>query len=269
MAPVEFPPHIHPTLEIEDLESYSTDEEEDTNYKYSRGDDCGRLLGKSDEVLALLAHLPYVRCSWENPAEIAPGSNVADWPVLITRLSQSLGQGPDASFEQARSIRLATEGTFYRISPPHVVGLITSRDEAMVLDTKHGIIHWEDCPGLIDSGRHSQPNVDWSDFDDGVPEEEAEWRYGASAWTIPDFFEVLKEQFINLHWLPISFFALRAFADGDYPGEEGMMAMLRETYQQHGWPDLAVYRKSDCLKAVKKTMAERYPESVCYRGEGP
>src|SRR5688572_25542604 len=92
-------------------------------------------LGKSDEVLALLARLPYVRCSWENPAEIAPGCTVADWPRYITLLSST-------QQEDGHSIRLRTEGTFHSFSPPHVVGLIASRDQAMVLDTKHGIIHW-------------------------------------------------------------------------------------------------------------------------------
>ncbi|KAK3297830.1 uncharacterized protein B0H64DRAFT_373128 [Chaetomium fimeti] len=218
--------------------------------------------GKSDEVLALLAHLPYIRCSWENPAEVAPGCTVADWPDLITSLSKPLR--PGESVTQARSVRLATEGTFCDISPSHVVGLTTSLDQAMVLDTKHGIIHWEDCPGRIDFGGHCKTNVDWSELDDGVSQEEADWRYGATAWTIPDFFEVLKDQFIRLNWLPISHFTVRE-AQGEYHGEEGMMAMLKDTYRQHGWPDLTVYSKSDCVKAVKKAMAEGYPESVCYR----
>ncbi|KAH6851102.1 hypothetical protein B0I37DRAFT_373202 [Chaetomium sp. MPI-CAGE-AT-0009] len=221
--------------------------------------------GKSDEVLALLAHLPYVRSSpyvlssWEIP-EVAPGCTVADWPHLITLLSST-------QQEDAYSLRLHTEGTFHSFSPPHVVGLIDSQDQAMVLDTKHGIIHWEDCPGRINYGGHCKINVDWADLDDGVPQEEADWRYGAIAWTISDFFEVLKDQFVQLDWLPIGHFTLRAPADGEYPGEEGMMVMLQDFYRQHGWPDLAAYRKTDCLKAVKKAMAERYPESVCYRTE--
>ena len=98
-----------------------------------------------------------------------------------------------------------------------------------------------------------------------MPEEEADWRYGATAWTIPDCFEVLKYQFTNLHWIPISFFALRAPAGGEYAGEDGMMAMLHDIYRQHGWPDLTVYRKADCLKAVKTAMKERHPGSTCYR----
>lgn len=224
-----------------------------------------RSFGKSDEVIALLAHLPYIRCSWEDSAQISLGSAAANWPDLITLLSKPLPPGD--TMTRAEEVRLYTEGTFYRISPPHVIGLIRNRDEAMVLDTKHGVIHWEDCPGRINYGGHCKVNIDWSELDpdETVSQEEADWRYGATAWTVSDFFEVLKDQFIQLHWLPISSFSLRAFVDKDYHGEEGMMAMLRETYRKHGWPDLAVYRKSDCLKAVKKAMAEKYPDSVCYR----
>jgi hypothetical protein len=222
-------------------------------------------LGKSDEVIALLAHLPYIRGDWDDAAQITPGSSVADWPDLITLLSEPLPPGDGMT--RAEEVRLYTEGTFCRISPPHVVGLIRNRDQAMVLDTKHGVIHWEDCPGKVRHGEHCKVSVDWSELDpdETVSQEEADWRYDATAWTVSDFFEVLKDQFIHLHWLPISSCSLRTFVDVDYPGEEGMMAMLRETYREHGWPDVPIYPKSDCLEAVKKAMSERYPDSVCYR----
>ncbi|KAK4233823.1 hypothetical protein C8A03DRAFT_38435 [Achaetomium macrosporum] len=92
--------------------------------------------------------------------------------------------------------------------------------------------------------------------------------YSAVSTAIPfeisDFFKLLKDQFVHLDWIPISPFTVRDGHDRDWPHEEGMMAMLEDIYRQHGWPDLAVYRKSDCLKAVQKAMAERYPESCCY-----
>ena len=223
-----------------------------------------RSFGKSDEVIALLAHLPYIRWSWEDPAEIAPDSKVADWRDLITLLSKPLP--PGKGITRAQEVRLYTEGALCDISPPHVVGLIRSRYEAMVLDTKHGVIHWEDCPGRINGGEHCKVSVDWSELDpDDTVSKEADWRYEATAWTVSTFFEVLKDQFIQLQWLPISPFSVRAFKYSDYRGEEGMMAMLQETYREHGWPDLAVYRKSDCLEAVKKAMTERYPNTLSYR----
>ncbi|KAK4157146.1 hypothetical protein C8A00DRAFT_30003 [Chaetomidium leptoderma] len=225
-------------------------------------------LGKSDEVLALLAHLPYIHLPLDRPPEVAPGCDVANWSDLVTRLA--IPVAPGNSRTRGEELRFFTEGTFSKISPPHVVGLIMSCDpcEAMVLDTELGIIHWEECPGRIDFGATCRTSLDWN-LDDEASQEEADWGHSATAWTIPDFFEVLKEQFILLHWIPISHFEVRDVPQyGDYASddhEKGMMPMLQDIYRQHGWPDLAVYRKSDCLATVKKAMAEKYPESSCYR----
>ncbi|KAL2132279.1 hypothetical protein VTI74DRAFT_3993 [Chaetomium olivicolor] len=117
-----------------------------------------RSLGKSDEVLALLAHLPYIRHPIvglsEEAAEVAPDSTVADWSHLIPHIS------PDGNPYGVESLRILTEGAFAYISPPHVVGLIRSLYEAMVLDTELGIIHWQDCPGRINWGDRCKISVD-------------------------------------------------------------------------------------------------------------
>ncbi len=42
-----------------------------------------------------------------------------------------------------------------------------------------------------------------------------------------------------------------------------MLDMLKEIYRQHGWPDLAVYRKAECMAAVQKAMKENYPFFAC------
>lgn len=39
-----------------------------------------------------------------------------------------------------------------------------------------------------------------------------------------------------------------------------MVLMLREIYHEHGLPDLAAYRKVDCLRAVREAMAAKYPD---------
>lgn len=44
-----------------------------------------------------------------------------------------------------------------------------------------------------------------------------------------------------------------------------MMPMLYNIYRQYSWPDLAAYRKSDCIEAVRKARAEKYPVSCCYQ----
>jgi hypothetical protein len=103
-------------------------------------------------------------------------------------------------------------------------------------------------------------------LDDEVPEEEADWRRDADAWAIADVFEVLKDQFRQLHWLPISCYVVRS-AEDELHHEKGMMSMLQDIYRQHGWPEFDVYRKSNCLDAVRKALAEKYPESTDYRDE--
>jgi hypothetical protein len=191
---------------------------------------------------------------------LAPGCTVADWSNLLARPSN-----PTDPNKPGQPFRIFTEGTFADISPPHVIGLTISRDEAMVLDTELGVIHWQDCPSRIEWGENRRTHVE-RDLDDEVPEEEANWRRGATAWAIPDIFETPKDELRQLNWIPICHCTVRNVPDGDYHHEEGMMSMLQDIYREHGWPDLAVYRKSDCLEAVQKAMSERYPESSCCRG---
>ncbi|OLN87543.1 hypothetical protein CCHL11_06201 [Colletotrichum chlorophyti] len=223
--------------------------------------DALRTLGKSDEVLQLLAHLPYIRSprNWHNDAEAAPECILAEWQDLIAYLSPGSVTGGE-------DMRIASEGaTFASLAPSHVFGLgFGGRDNAvMVLDTKLGIIHWEDCPARIEWGNWKEQAL--YEPDDDVPEEEAHWRYSAAAWAIPDFFEVLKDQFRTLNWIPISPYTVRSAASCGGPQEEGMASTLQDIYHEHGWPDLATYRKAECLEAVKKVLLERYPDSVCIR----
>jgi hypothetical protein len=97
-------------------------------------------------------------------------------------------------------------------------------------------------------------------LDGEVIREELKWRQSAGAWVIPDFFEAIKDEFRSLNWVPISPYSVRGKRDGNE------MSMLKDIYRQHGWPDLAAYRKRECLKAVRKALAENFPDSVCYRG---
>jgi hypothetical protein len=41
-----------------------------------------------------------------------------------------------------------------------------------------------------------------------------------------------------------------------------MLAVVQEIYRKHGWPDLKVYRKKECLEAVLKAIRKRYPDAV-------
>lgn len=220
-----------------------------------------KLLGKSDEVLSLLAHLPYIRSpgNWTSDADAASMCLFADWPDLIDTLTRD----PTA----AEFIRVRTEGDLGKLDVPHVIGLASGPydNPVMVLDTEFGIIHWQECPFEIlkEYGESSVP-YDW---DDDMDEKEVEWREDAVRWAIPEFFEILKDQFKKLHWAPISPRSVRG------PGtlglnEEAILAKLRYIYRQHCWPDLAVYDKARCLETVDRALAESYPDDVCIRRRG-
>lgn len=94
-------------------------------------------------------------------------------------------------------------------------------------------------------------------------EKEAEWRNEA-VWSIPNFFELLKNQFKKLHFIPICSMEVIAEYGRDAEEEEGMREMLRGIYREHGWPDLNQYRKEQCLKAVGRAMRMHYPGRAGY-----
>ena len=95
------------------------------------------------------------------------------------------GQGDD--------VRLVTEGLSYPDIPSSAFGLLDGgrNTPSIVLDTKFGIVHWEECPS--DLFRDSPVEHITEDFEDYTPVEEHDWRGNGVAWPIPDFFEMLKE----------------------------------------------------------------------------
>jgi hypothetical protein len=38
-----------------------------------------------------------------------------------------------------------------------------------------------------------------------------------------------------------------------------MIETLRSIYREYGWPDLNIYCKEECMKAVREVMKERFP----------
>lgn len=228
-------------------------------------------LGKSDEVLSLLARLPYIRCpgSWNYEVDAVPYYSFEDWRYLFEELDQG---------SKGKDLRRLTEGwDLADLSLPHVFGLAHATGVAspvIVLDTELGIVHWEDYTCLYEIGRNraradweelKKDRLDLDELDDVVSQAEADWRYSASAWAIPDFFEVLKDEFRSLNWVPVSPYTVCSSREG--PHEVGMKSMIKDIYRQYGWPDLAAYRKTECLEAVRKALAENFPDSVWVRGE--
>ncbi|KAK1767570.1 hypothetical protein QBC33DRAFT_569894 [Phialemonium atrogriseum] len=192
-------------------------------------------LGKTNEVILLLRHLPYLRAA--NSRALSLGRTNSDELRVCS-------EDPEISEDV----------------PAHVVGLTSGGDEdtpVFLLDTELGIVH---CPGCNDGMRHNpsrEPVLD--DPYDWAPENEAEWRADAPAWGIADFFEVLKDQFRELHFIPITSRNVVDIWATLHPSADGMVAMVQSIYRTHGWPNLERYRKRECLEAVQKALQERYP----------
>jgi hypothetical protein len=208
-------------------------------------------LGKTDEVIMLLRHLPYLRSTVDgnDSVEAGPsGCRFHNWLENIRLLGCS---GVD--FE---SLIVMSEDSYYMEEiPPHVVGLVTSRHEAFLLDTELGVVYWIDCLSEIKANPSREPIQD--DSYDYAPEEEAEWR-AQPAWAIADFFELLKDQFRQQCFVPIS--SCKVY--DTYAGTltEGLLPVVQAIYREHGWPDLERYRKQKCLEAVRVMMEERFPD---------
>jgi len=209
-----------------------------------------RDMDKTSEVLELLRHLPYIRREFEDTdPEGSPRTHFADWPALASLVAD--GE------EDCDDLRLVTEGEeLCEILPPHVFSL-TNGDgaELFLVDTKLGIILWHQCPDEIKFNPSREPVFDDPyDYLEG-DEEQAGWRGDSRAWSIPDFFEILKDQFRELNYVPISSRTVKDATKGD----NEMLELVRGIYREHGWPDLDCYRKRECLKAVKEALKERYP----------
>jgi hypothetical protein len=211
-------------------------------------------LDKTEEVISLLCYLPYIRSPSDDrdKAQGAPWCYFADWQSDIHDLILSRASGEE--------LKIMSEGaSFYEDVPPHVFGLTSGgRDNPVYLiDTKLGIVHWPECPGGIKDDPSREPVED--DPYDYAPENEAEWRADAPAWAIADFFEILKDQFRELKFLPISSrLVLDVYATYG-PDSAGMINMVQDIYREHAWPDLQQYRKVECLEAVQKALEEHYP----------
>jgi hypothetical protein len=215
-----------------------------------------RGLGKTDEVIALLRHLPYI----SRPSDLimAHGSArcvFADWQ----RLATSCAGAPD---EAAAHLKWSSEEDFDGNVPSHVVGLTNggNYNSIFLLDTKLGIVHWRSCPH---KWRYYQVREKITDEpSEYAPENEEEWRDDAPAWAVADFFEILKERFRKLDFVPISSRNVLYAETRNREESQGVVLMVKEIYRAHGWPDLEAYRKDECLLAIRTAMEVQYPD-VC------
>jgi hypothetical protein len=210
-------------------------------------------LDKTDEVVLLLRHLPYMReFSNGDPPQGAPWCMFANWKACV----ENVNEGAD----YMAGLRTCSEGTEDHESiNAHVVGLtMGGRDNPVfLLDTQLGIVLWQECPYEI-SSQDAVVEVEDDPYDYAA-ENEADWRSACNTWTIPDFFEVLKDQFRKLNYIPMGWDEVKDVYATMGSDTEGMLAMLQDIYREHGWPDMERYRKQECLQAVHAALKKRYP----------
>ncbi|EFY86354.1 hypothetical protein MAC_07575 [Metarhizium acridum CQMa 102] len=161
-----------------------------------------RGLGKTNEVISLLRHLPYIDSPRSDSGpNVLPDCMFADWKARVEEQEDGFQHGSDAS----EVARMSSEGAGnYENVPSHVIGLTWDSEErySFLLDTRLGIIHWVQCDHHLRYHSSRAPIKD--NAYDYAPEHEADTFRDAGTWAIPDFFQVLKEQYQNLSFLPQS-----------------------------------------------------------------
>jgi hypothetical protein len=218
-------------------------------------------LGKTDEVIMLLRHIPYLRTDIDNgksEAEAGPsGVRFYSWIEHIRNVTRPGGNG----LETLEDAKIMTEPIDYMeagLIPPNIVGLITTKQDLWLLDTQLGVVYWHTCPIWLSTRSWRQRIED--DPLEYAPEDQADWR-NEPAWAITDFFEVLKDQFRQLRSIPLSpTVVLDPEGVSQDPEVQGALSLAQAVYREHGWPDLDRYRKKECLKAVRERLTERYGE---------
>lgn len=103
---------------------------------------------------------------------------------------------------------------------------------------------------------------DYADEEDEADWREAEWRADAPAWTVPAFFELLKDQFGQLNFIPLGRRTVIDVFTTSHPYKPDLIPMVQDIYRQHGWPDLNRYNKDECIPAVQKALKEKYPNET-------
>ncbi|KAI1862652.1 hypothetical protein JX265_006977 [Neoarthrinium moseri] len=192
--------------------------------------DAFRPLVKADEVIALLRHLPYIR-SYEKP-DVVPEAHCVDY-TNQGMLEQLKGLEADDLW----TIKIGMEGVFtYEDTPAQVV----------------------ECPDEVKLNLSREAIT--ARAEDYEPPEEEAWRSNNPAWAVDDFYELLKDLYRSLTFIPSnSDHVLDSFAgyleefDSAYP-------MSRRIFRAHGWPDLDAYKKEECLEGVQKALRKNYSD---------
>ncbi|KAK1675569.1 hypothetical protein BDP55DRAFT_694055 [Colletotrichum godetiae] len=197
-------------------------------------------MDKTAEIISLLRHLPSIRLPSNNPfnqTQGAPWCYFSDWQNIGALLEHNM---------DGKSLKLASEvPDICDDAPAHVIGIKNGGR-----DNRLGKIYWPDCPGEISNNPSYGHMQIFDDPYEWALENEAEWRDIAARWTVKGFFEVLKDQFLNLKFIPaIPLYVIDVYA---WLIPESLVERL-----QHGWPDMGNFQKLECLEAVETTMEQQ------------
>lgn len=217
---------------------------------------------KTPEVLDLLCHLPYIRQDEDDGTQAFPGCRFADW----RQLAETAGPHDGLSLREcSEPVELVD-----RI-PAYVVGLAYGGREnsTFLLDTKRGIVHWYECGDSIKYGG-GEEDPEWiqpvTDVDDpadweDLEEDEADWRAEHPAWSIADFFAILKQQFRDLVFVPVGSRVVYSTREDEGAEDLGeLLPAVQDIYRSHGWPNLEVFDKEACLREVRRVVREEHPD---------
>lgn len=207
--------------------------------------------GMDQEAAAVLRHLPYVVNQSTMP-QCAPRTAFQDWDAFCGLLDDNptsqdtMGKGGSESPD------------CWEQTPPHVVGLCGGgRDDGrFLLDTKLGIVHWNGCPSKMEEQHNTTLKIMREFVQDHVPDTEYDWRAKAPAWPVRMFFQLLKNEYRNLHFLPTHGpWQMNVYTT--YAAERRpMVPMLQRIWEEHGWPGSRDFDKKKCLDAIKQACKE-------------
>ncbi|KAH7406423.1 hypothetical protein DE146DRAFT_647450 [Phaeosphaeria sp. MPI-PUGE-AT-0046c] len=211
--------------------------------------------GKSDKVISLLRQIPYLReldttDEWEQPHGV-PYDNFCNWKNEFQN-----GAGGDSW--QISDLKMMTEGYYFDGTTEHMIGLMIGGRNATfaIIDTQYGIVYWPECDDTI-SNESKQERV-WGEPEEISCDKEGNLRC-EPAWTINDFFTMLREQLLDLKWLPInSRQVVGPYTEWDEDSE--LQSILKGIYWGHGWPDEEEYKKEECIRLIEQTTEERCPD---------
>ncbi|KAK3171999.1 hypothetical protein OEA41_004083 [Lepraria neglecta] len=185
---------------------------------------------KNNDVLDLIRHIPFVRQEHcDESYEIYEKTTAVDYNGVGFRGAPVSGDPiEEITIVPAHVMTLATtpggrEGYYFFID--------TERGTITIMDFQQGPRPTELTQG---KGDHS----------------EEEWRDHA-AYSVKDFFEMLKEEFRSLEVIPTEPNDVRMISRCNYYD----MDRLKDVYRTHGW-GTNDYRKEECMKRVKEVWKE-------------